>query len=308
MKQSRVEQLQFLRFICFLLICLWHGRIYVPTWFPQSNGSANAVCFFFILSGFLSAYSSQSKGNESEIKLSIFNEIKYVWKKITKVYPLYFATTIYMVIYSDIPYGVANHQFDELKGSFFQLGRNLLLIQSWFPNGWYSFNGVGWFLSTIMFLYVINLPMKSLFIRISKTKRAILYYAFVLITSYVLCLIYCYLMRNTNIEYTIYILPVGRIWEYIGGMALGYLAYALKPVVKNKIGNEVALSIIEVTALIIWIYNMYRYVEGWNSLITHWYIPNCLLILVFCCFEGGYQREYQQNHLFFWEISLLNAF
>ena len=43
---DRAEQLQFLRFLAFGLIFLWHADYWVPAWFPHGNGAVNAVSFF----------------------------------------------------------------------------------------------------------------------------------------------------------------------------------------------------------------------------------------------------------------------
>lgn len=220
MKTSgRADQLQFLRFCAFLLICIFHTGKFQFSWLPNGNGAANAVAFFIVLSGFVSGYSSYLVDVECNLRQIIY----YIWKKLKKVYPLYFVTMLFTIGYSNIPNLVAMHSFGQLKVSLIQLLKCLLLIQSWYPSGYFKFNGVGWFLSTIIFLYLFNLPLRALFTKLR--KRSDLYFGLIFIVEFAIIVFQCYLTRNTNMEYTQYILPPSRIGEYICGMALGYLSF-----------------------------------------------------------------------------------
>ena len=80
MEKTRANQLQFLRFIAFLLICMVHTESYQPSWGPGGNGAINAVAFFIILSGAVSGYSSYNK----DIECSFKGILLYMWKKIKK--------------------------------------------------------------------------------------------------------------------------------------------------------------------------------------------------------------------------------
>lgn len=80
------NQLQFLRFLAFMLIFFFHTGDYQFAWFPQDNGASNAVEFFVLLSGVVSGISSFDK----DINCTAKDIISYIKKKILKVYPLYF--------------------------------------------------------------------------------------------------------------------------------------------------------------------------------------------------------------------------
>lgn len=164
---NRAEQLQFLRFCVFFVIFSWHADKYVPYWFPHGDGAINAVVFFFILSGVVTGYSVYDK----EVVFSVGATKQYFLKKIKKVYPLYFITTIFAVAYSGLPAYIANCDYQSAMTTFSQLVKNLLLLQSWFPSGYYAFNGVGWFLSTIMFLYLLSVPLSACMTGIGKKKN-----------------------------------------------------------------------------------------------------------------------------------------
>ncbi|SDJ26183.1 Peptidoglycan/LPS O-acetylase OafA/YrhL, contains acyltransferase and SGNH-hydrolase domains [Lachnospiraceae bacterium G41] len=279
-KGNRAEQLQFLRFICFLMICLLHSSKYCENWVPVGYGAANAVVFFFILSGFTSGYSSY----DGKITLSFKNEILFLYGKVKKFYPLYFLTTMYFVIYSGIPNYVTILEFKRISLLLVQLAKNLLLIQSWFSDYYFAFNGVGWFLSTIFFLYFFNLPLKKLFCLIKEKTKNIYIYMLIAIVSFVGVYCYCYFTRNTNIQYMHYAFPISRLFEYIAGMSLGYFIRSISK--KITYNNFLFYSILELLMFTFWIYNIFLPMKDWKYNIIHWFIPNCLLICVFALGKG----------------------
>lgn len=85
MNKEKLEQLQFLRFICFSLVFIRHASVWVH--FPNPKGNVvNVISFFLMLSGFMTAYTMF----EREPKLDIKNIFMYVFKKIIRfsyVYP-----------------------------------------------------------------------------------------------------------------------------------------------------------------------------------------------------------------------------
>ncbi len=151
---GRVQQLQFLRFLAFLNIFIWHAEAWNFLNYPAGNSANISVSFFFCLSGLVTGYSYYGR----EIKLGLPEIGKYMWKKVKKVYPLYFLTMMIPVLHSDFPEQIAAGMPDKLWGQLEQLTKNLLLVQSWFREGCFSFNIVGWFLSTLLFLNLFNLP------------------------------------------------------------------------------------------------------------------------------------------------------
>lgn len=295
--KNDTSQLQFLRFLAFMLIFLFHTGDYQLAWFPKENGAANAVEFFILLSGVVSGISSFDK----DIKCTARDIVSYIKKKIVKVYPLYFLTTFFTVAYTTIPGIIAYQSFREFEGLKILLGqigqllKNLLLIQSWFPSNYFTYNGVGWFLSTIMFLYVINIPLRALATKIRKSKKAEIKFAVVFVGAYLLTWVYSYLTRNTNMEYTQYILPVSRVWEYMCGMALGYLICYIKRKINCNRRITVLFTVLEISALGFWIYNMYLPMQGWHYRVTHWITINIILILVFSIGQGVISSLFRLN-------------
>lgn len=292
--QTRATQLQFLRFCAFLLICIFHTGDFQFSWWPGDNGAANAVAFFIVLSGAVSGFSSY----ETEVECSVRKILQYMWKKIKKIYPLYFVTMMITIAYSDMPKFAAQLSYPGLKGEFKFLVRCVPMLQSWFPSGYFAYNGVGWFVSTIMFLYLINIPLRALAGRIVKAKKSDLYFAVFFGVTAVITVFYCYLTRNTKMEYTQYILPVSRVGEYICGMALGYLVYSRnKKLNSNGLKIKIVFTILEIAALSVWIWNMYLPMADWHYRIVHWLLPNCLLIVVFAFGRGYLSDLFRLNFL-----------
>lgn len=279
---NRADQLQFLRFCVFFVIFSWHADIYVPYWFPHGQGALNAVAFFFILSGVVTGYSIYDK----EIVFSVGATKQYILRKIKKIYPLYFITTIFAVIYSDLPAYVANYDYRSALISFSQLVKNLLLLQSWFPTGYYYFNGVGWFISTLMFLYLFNVPLSACMTGIRKKKNWRLITGGIFCATVGLIVLYCYALRETNMEFTEYIFPPSRLGEYICGLCVGYTVRSVIQKIPSGWVYKIIFSCAEVAAIILWIASMYRPMVPWQTHIVHWLFPNLLLLTIFTFGKG----------------------
>lgn len=292
-KSLRTDQLQFLRFCAFLLIFLFHMVDFQFSWMPGGNGAACAVSFFIILSGAITGIKSYGK----EIKLSIKSIVRYMWGKIKKVYPLFFVANICAVMYSDIPGKIAEHSFLQLKELVMYLVRNLLLIQSWFPSNYFSYFGSGWFLSTIMFLNLISIPITHVFSRVEKKKNPKIMFSLIFVVTVIIDFIYCYLTRNTNIEFTQYILPLSRIGEYVCGISIGYLARIQNNKIKDDIKTTVVYTIFEAVSIMLCISMMYVPYVSWTYRIIHWLLQNSLLIYVFSIGKGLLSKLFRLSFL-----------
>ena len=119
--------------------------------FLHAQRSGDGACFF-----------------NKDIRLSWREEGKYLWRKVKKIYPLYLFTTLYLFLYTNTESLTALFDVQRFPG---QLLRNLLLVQSWSAEGAFSYNGVGWFLSTLMFLSVFNLPVMFLLNKSTGVQR-----------------------------------------------------------------------------------------------------------------------------------------
>lgn len=259
------------------------------------KGAAWAVSFFFILSGFVTGYSAYNKNVKIGIK-EIFYEL---WEKIKKFYPLYFSMVIITIAFSKIPNYIDLHKFSDLGAELIQLIRNIFLIQSWFPTGYFSYCGVGWFLSTIMFLYIFNIPFKYILNKINKIKIKYILYFIIFVISILSTIIYSYCVRNLNLEFYDYVFPISRIGEYIGGMTAGFVVSSLIGKIKDNKLNKLFFTILEIVSGIICYYFIYKYNNSivWQSRIVQWLLPNFILIIVFGLGKGYISQLFRINLL-----------
>lgn len=274
---KRADQFQFLRFLAFLLIFSLHcGSIYPLSWLPGDNGAAYAVSFFFMLSGYLTAYSRYEK----PVSCSPKSIIKYVWNKLKKFYPLYFVTLLFAAVYSDIPLSFTiNTGAHLIKPLLIQLLKALLLVQSWFRTDYFAINGVGWFLSTCFFLYLLALPALAVFNAIQKKKYHVLIFTLMVFVLIGFSYFYAWFIRNHKIEFWGYIFPPARAAEYLIGMLLGYLIYDVRKIVPLSSLSMAVLTVLETGVFILLGILIYREFPYWQNRIAIWILPNIVLFM-----------------------------
>lgn len=149
-----IKNLCSLRFLFMLPIVVAHLPFWTENAHVQSASDA-AVGFFFMLSGFVLAQAYGQQVAEANFSLR-----RFLCRQLRKVYPIYLLGMLLFVClnwnYVDWP----------------QLGRialACLMVQSWLPDSNYYFagNGVSWFLSTLMFLYICFPLLQRLIGRLS---------------------------------------------------------------------------------------------------------------------------------------------
>ena len=149
---------------------------------------------------------------------------------------------------------------------------NLSLLQSWFPTEEYvfAFNGVGWFLSSLFFCYLLT-PLAI------KCLKRLKNHAFVgLVMCVVLRYVYVYTFRfwgdgNTFLYTNVF--PPYRFFEYFAGMCLGLL-YKQNP---DRHQN----SLIQVCGIAVFAFMLY---VNANSTLIH--ISALFLVYAFVFYSG----------------------
>lgn len=280
---GRENQLQFLRFLAFLNVFVLHIGSWRMTDYPAWNGAVSAVTFFFLLSGILAGFSVYGR----EVEVSLPAIARDIWKKLRKVYPLHIVTTCFALIYVGLPAQIV-HDLGNSGDALICLLRCMLLVQSWFPDGAMSYNGASWYLSTLFFLYLLQIPMQALLIRIGKKERHKTVFA-VLATALMLATAgYSYITYHSgffsDIHFWQYVFPPARIGQYFIGMVVGYTLRERK---EGGIPRKTALfTVAEVLALLVWICALWLPVEVWYNRLLWWIVPNLCLIGVFLLGQG----------------------
>lgn len=287
--RGRADQLQFLRFLAFLNIYIYHTDHWLFFKYPSSHCAFSAVSFFFILSGVVTGYSYYGR----EIKLGVREYGTYMWKKLCKFYPLYFCTVIFTVLSSNIPELIAAYRFTELQQFLKSLLRSVLLLQSWFQEGYYQFNGVGWFLSNMMFLYLLNLPVMVLLNKLGEKRYWYILFPALIFVVAVEIVVYCYLTQAYDMEYWHYIFPPARVGEYLIGMLMGVFLCKIKPMLDNVKYNRVIFTAFEIIVLLYWIRSLSSPGNYWRNHIVSWLIPNVALLSVFTVGAGAFSKLFR---------------
>jgi peptidoglycan/LPS O-acetylase OafA/YrhL len=148
----------------FACICVLFYHMYLWLWGPLG------VSIFFVLSGFLSAYNHLDDMDTEHITLR--SSAKMALGKIGKLYPLFLVTLIIPVLFEI--YGVVSG-LAPVSDLILKTAANVLLLQSWIPlNEYYmSYNAPAWFLSTILFCYLL-LPRFLRWVKKCRSARSAL--------------------------------------------------------------------------------------------------------------------------------------
>ena len=207
---------QFFLFWYLLFIQVWLGT-FQNHWYiliSSRGGGAEAVAFFFVLSGFIEAL--HQRNEVPDIK----NITRLCIAKVKKFYGLHVffllavtPTVIVSVVKAPLQAG----------------GRmiiNLLLLQSWFPDEqiWLSYNSVTWFISTLAFLFLFIIPMHWISNHLEQKWPTGRFYCGLLVIIWLLDFILAILLLKknvSNIKYYLYAFPPSRLFDYASGFILG---------------------------------------------------------------------------------------
>lgn len=123
-----------------------------------------------------------------------------------------------------IPFNLVNFTNNAvMKAANFTL--NLLLLQSWFPlqNVYLGFNGVAWFLSTLLFLILIRKLLIMLAIYFDEKygpEKLLLLAVTMCCASFILGLLFSQ-SGSDSCRYWCYIFPPARAMDYFAGICVG---------------------------------------------------------------------------------------
>ena len=192
-----IRELTSLRFILILVIFFHHILASYP------GGGDMGVAYFLVLSGFCYAL-----GYGDRVQKADFNYRSFIRSRLVKFYPMHWITLLIAVPVSlDVGLGWKNGLI---------MGINGLLLQSWFPlsSVYYSFNGVSWFLSDLLFLVAV-FPFVFRWLR-SATGRRI----FIPLAAAAYCVL-CILTPENQRNTVLYVNPVVRLADFTVGLLSG---------------------------------------------------------------------------------------
>ncbi|WP_020560277.1 acyltransferase family protein [Thiofilum flexile] len=141
----KLESLTFTRYVAALTVVFFHfGREAWPAnidWLnPLITAGPIAVCYFFVLSGFIMAIAYYSPRTKPPL-----NKGRYWVARLARIYPVYLLALLFMIAES-----VRKGSFDGLAALL-----NITMLQAWVPGGYpLSYNSPGWSLSVEAFFYL----------------------------------------------------------------------------------------------------------------------------------------------------------
>lgn len=207
-----IMSFQSLRALAFMAIFLSHTKL------VSLHFGAWGVSVFLVLSGFLMVYSYYEK----EVDLSTKSCVVFSVNKIKKLYLLHIIMMIAALVLLIISI-IVNKSFKDVLLTVAKLMFNALLLQAWIPisNIYFSLNGVSWYLSVCVLLYM------AFPIIITKIKKqgggianAFLIYIIMLVAAF--CTRGITLFDNFSKWFT-YICPLFRLGDFVIGCYLGYV-------------------------------------------------------------------------------------
>ncbi len=237
------------------------------------------MSFFFVLSGFVLAYVHPSIGSAYELGV-------FLWNRVVRIWPAHLVTLFAVIITLNLPITWA-----------FPL--NFFLLQAWVPvwDSYFSYNTVSWSISTefafyLAFPFIIHRWRETYW---WKLPLAIGSVAFVIHLSNIYNLIWYRAGTEVTYHGLIYISPLGRILEFVVGIA-GCSAYRwLKP--KMTAGLAVGTGL-EMAAIAAFLYtvndNILELFKPYASApMREWLfhsssLPSCFLIIIVFALGRGY--------------------
>ena len=260
-----IKELTSLRFILILVIFFHHALPNYP------GGGDMGVACFFVLSGFCYAL-----GYGRKVKAADFDYRGFIKSRLAKFYPLHWITLLAAIpisLYAGLGWknGVV-------------LGLNGLLLQSWIPLSavYYSFNGVSWFLSDMVFLVAVFPFLSRALDR--RTGRWML----LLPASALYCILCIWTpadLRNS----VLYINPVVRLCDFTVGILAGMWYLRLKEnvsVTESVQRHKTLLRIVSVASFL-GLLSMSVFIPEQYTLIAFIFWPIAVVMLVCVSLNPG---------------------
>jgi peptidoglycan/LPS O-acetylase OafA/YrhL len=218
-----IKSLTSLRFVFAFMVFMSHNVIPSDFFLLKhlfSEGYAG-VSFFFILSGFILAYSYQERLLSGKMSALLFYKTR-----IARIYPLHLLTFI-----------VAAMLLQPFKLEFGYLVKfvsNLTLVQSFFPfrGIYFSFNAPSWSISDEMFFYFL-FPFIICFIY----EYQKIFYVFFFSILTILFFLTFFIEKETYQHALFYINPVFRISDFCIGICVYHLCEYFSTHVRNYLIN-----------------------------------------------------------------------
>lgn len=234
-----------------------------------------AVATFFILSGFLNGYFYKRDNDTDKWVVACF---KQYWKKMIHFYPLYVILLLCAVVLR--------------RGTFVEFVENILLIQSWCGReAACSFNGVCWFLSSIMFCFFVSPALNRICEKIK--EKELLVIVCLCVVEFALAFLWrCDLSPEGMGYYIMYMYPPVRCINFFEGILLSKIAERMKMDVSAQAANVLECGIILFYVFLCVVGEVLPYSLKATCI---WSIPSMLCIIIFSRVRGDITKWCTNN-------------
>lgn len=258
----KFHSLESFRGLAAIMIVLFHSPFFFSENYSTfvSNGYI-FVDFFFVLSGFIMAYSYADRiGNDVTTKT-------FFTKRFSRIYPLHLFTLVLWIPYllvKHILYSSGIGGTDPfIINDFFSFIENLFLVHSWGLQSHLTWNAPSWSISTEFFAYIIFYTTFYLLNKLPNKDKSILAVLFLFILTNAINFYYQDDLENFKFL-------MNCIASFFGGIIVYYL-WLKKPQIKHL----TLINICEITLIFL----IYFAVTNLNKIHTQPYIITLLFML-----------------------------
>ena len=223
-----------------IIIFLFHGKL--PFFMEHLNITAIALNLFFVLSGFMMAYSYRNK----DIEVSPLDSIKFGIKKIGSLYGLHIIMAIPFIL-------ILVMQMLKKSGligiNLLTMVLNLTLTQCWAVKDTVvlGMNSPAWFLSNMMFLYMA-FPFIWKKVKGAKSNKSLYITAAVLLcVKYMISLLL--VLFNADLSFIWWvndISPIGRVFDFTLALIAGRIFFTYIENNEGQVFGKVKATILEI--------------------------------------------------------------
>ncbi|RAR49108.1 acyltransferase family protein [Flavobacterium lacus] len=238
--------------------------------------------FFIILSGFILTYVY-----ENRLLSNTISEKEFFLKRLIRIYPLHLITLFVSFFF------VISEIHDKFWFFISKLFFNVFLLQAFIPikEVYFSFNGVSWNVSVLLFCYLLFPFFIPFFSKISLKK-----FTFLIISALILIFLIMLFVPEKWHHAVFYISPIFRIVDFIFGIFLFKLSQAIR-------SREYNYNLFEIASLLLFFTFFVTANLFSESLLPfaysiYFWIPLGVLILIFNDEKGIISNKMFKRPLF----------
>ena len=281
-ERQRIESIQVIRAIAFILIFLSHVELIAT--------GPIGVSLFLVLSGFCMTYAYLGRP-EKMPRPSPRNNLRFAWSKVKKLYPLHVITLlcVALVIFGGLVLHQGSGAEMTKQGGYFVA--NGLLLQSWIPwrDGYFSFNAVSWYLSTSAFSYFIFLWVFPTIQSREKNRIARLAGITLAVMVFIAVILGIgqrhFGWTRAFTKWVVYICPLYRAGEFIIGLVAGYVFVSNHKSLVGGLHTAMQFIVIALMTVQVFFYCTGNTATNWT--LTLFWLPTSVLCIYLFAVNGG---------------------